>query len=65
MTNEYYLGRLQELMEKEKRENGLLAVRFFPSANKDVGINELAREAVMMHEAYLAGDYTDLTNTKL
>jgi hypothetical protein len=54
---------LQELIEKEKKEHGLMAVRFFPSANKDVGINELAREAVMMHESYLAGDYIDITNT--
>jgi len=49
------VNRLQALIEKEVREHGLLDYRLFPNASRDITEDDIARDAVSMHEAFLGG----------
>lgn len=61
----YYALRLEELVARERREYGLVGFRLFPAANQDASLHDTMRESLEMHEAYLAGEYTDLTDQEL
>lgn len=61
----YYVARLQAMIETEQNQHGLVALRMFPSANMDAEVNNIAGDAVSMHEAFLDGDFTDITDQPL
>lgn len=63
MAEGYFTKRLQELVNADMAKHGGLGlIGLTPVANKDSGIEDIARDAVRMHESFLAGDYTDITN---
>ncbi len=59
----FYVKQLQTIIDQEKKEHGLVCFQLFPAANKDSSINDIAREAVAMHGAFLSGNCTDITQT--
>lgn len=66
MTEGYFTRRLQELVNVDIAQHGGLGlIGMTPAANKDISSEDIARAAVRMHESFLAGDYTDITNQLL
>jgi len=63
MAEGYFTQRLQELVKGDIAQHGGLGlIGMTPAANKDISSEDVARDAVRMHESFLAGDYTDITN---
>jgi hypothetical protein len=54
------IKKLENILESERREHGLIAFGMFSAYGASASI--LARESVEMHEAYLRGEYTDITS---
>jgi len=63
MTHGYFTHRLQELVNADIAQHGGLGILgLTPAANKDATVEDIAHDAVRMHESFLAGNYTDITN---
>jgi hypothetical protein len=66
MANTYFQNRLAELTTFEVRAHGGKGlVGLTVPANKDLSHEQIAEDAVMIHESFLAGNYTDITDQRL
>lgn len=66
MANTYFQDRLSELNASEIRKHGGKGlVGLTVPANQDLSREQIAQESVEMHECFLAGNYTDITNQEI
>lgn len=61
----YFSKRLQEVVDRERKDHGLFGLRLFPAANYDSSLDDIAGEAVAMHESFLSGNFTELTGQEI
>ncbi len=57
----FYTKLMSSMLGDEARDHELIGFRLFPTANQDGTEEEIAEEAVTLHQGFLAGDYTDIT----
>lgn len=60
-SSTYYQDRLQEVIERERRENGLIGIRICVRESDDTGMESVARDVLALHDAVLAGRAVDIT----
>ena len=57
----YYQDRLREVIERERREKGLVGIRICVRESDDTGMESVARDVLSLHDAVLAGRAVDIS----
>ena len=59
------ISKLKVMLENERIEKGLCAFHFTIGMTSGASAQEIAKEILEMHEAYLAGNFVDITDQVL
>ena len=61
----YYKDRLASVIERERKENGLIGIRIFARESDDMTNESIARDVLALHDEVLAGNADDISGKEI